>query len=344
MKASYLLDNQMHVGDIPDPVPGKGQVLVRTHSCGICASDHQWLHNAKRIIDFSRECAGVFGQVDLGRTIVPGHEYCGEIVDYGPETSRRLKIGTNVTSAPRIRCPHGLEIVGHSNDFPGGFGEYMVLEEDLLKELPSSLDPDVAAMAEPLSIGLRHARTGEVTKDEIPIVVGCGAIGLAVIAGLKLQGARPIIAADYSASRRELALKMGADVVVDPREEDPYGLQPTLNMRRGNVIFECAGKRGVLDSIFRKAAPGSRIIVAGFCLEPDQIFIPGANMKRLTVIFGDRGQADDMEASVRAISDGKVDVESWIGRRIGLSEVSAAVDGKGDPEGPIRTIIDPGRM
>lgn len=344
MKAAYLLDSRMHVGDVPDPVPGPGQVLVRTHSCGICASDHHWLHHARQIIEYTSECSTIFGNVKLDRPIVPGHEYNGEIVDYGPQTSRRLKVGTRVTSAPRIQHATGLDIVGHSNDFPGGFGEYMVLQEDLLKEIPSSVDPDLAAMAEPLSVGLRHARTGDVTRDDACVVVGCGAIGLAVIAGLKLQGVGPIIAADHAASRRDLALRMGADVVVDPRKDDPYGMQPALDMRRANVVFECVGKPGVLDGIIRKVGANSRIVMAGYCWQTDHIFTPGANMKRLTIIFGDRGQADDMGIAVRAICDGKVDVSSWIGDRIGLSGVAASIDRMGNPEIPIRTVINPQRM
>jgi 2-desacetyl-2-hydroxyethyl bacteriochlorophyllide A dehydrogenase len=340
MKASYLLHGKMHVGDLPDPVPGKGQVLVRTHSCGICASDHHWLHSAQEIVDYNREIGGIFSTVDLDRPIVPGHEYSGEIVDYGPETSRTFKIGTQVTSLPRIFQPRR-DIVGHSNHFPGGFGEFMVLEESILKEIPAGVDPDLTAMAEPLSVGMRHARTGEATKDDVCIVVGCGAIGLAVIASLKLLGAGPVIGVDHDATRRETALKMGADIVADPREDDPYAVQATLNGRAGNIVFECTGKAGVLDGIFRGVAANSKIIVAGFCNQPDKIFIPGANMKKLTVVFGDRSQTDDMEVSLRAICDGRIDVSSWIGDRIGLSGVAAAIDGMGDPTKPIRTVIHP---
>src|SRR3546814_16715850 len=78
-------------------------------------------------------------------------------------------------------------------------------------------------MAEPRAVGLEHARAGEAGKDDLPLVVGCGAIGLGVIAGLKLMGITPIIAADFDENRRNIALKMGADVVIDPRELSPYG-------------------------------------------------------------------------------------------------------------------------
>ncbi len=344
MKAAYLLDSKMHVGDIPDPVPGRGQVLVRTCACGICASDSHWLHNARQIVDYSKENGWIYGAVDLARPIVPGHEFNGEIIGYGPGTSRRMKVGTMVTSGPHVKAASGGDIVGHSNNYPGGFGEYMVLEEDFLKEIPTFVDPDLAAMAEPLSVGLRHARTGEPTKDDVSIVVGCGAIGLAVIAGLKLLGAGPIIAADYAATRREMALTMGADIAIDPRDENPYGLQPTLNSRQGSIIYECAGKPGVIDQIIRGAGPDSRIVIAGFCWENDQVFTPGASVKRLTMIFGSRSKEDDMEIALRAICDGRVDVSTWIGARVGLNGVADALDQMGRPETPIRTVINPARI
>jgi threonine dehydrogenase-like Zn-dependent dehydrogenase len=341
MKAAYLLDNKMHVGDVAEPIPGEGQVLVRTRSCGICASDSHWLHHAQDIVDYSRENGWIYGNVNLTRPIVPGHEFNGEIVGFGPGTSRRLKPGTIVTSKPLIKPVWGGDVVGHSNNYPGGFGEYMVLEEDFLLEIPSGIDTDLAAMAEPLAVGLRHARTGQATKQDVCVVIGCGAIGLAVIAGLRLLGAGPIIAADLAASRRETALKMGADIIVDPRQESPYLPQSALNGRRGNIIFECVGKPGVLDDIFRKAAPDSRVVVAGFCWENDQVFTPGANVKRLTVIFGSRSKEDDMGIAVRSICDDKVDVSSWVGARVGLSGVAAALGKMGNPEAPIRTVIHP---
>src|SRR5271167_773551 len=145
MKAAYMLDRKIHVGELPDPTPSRGQVLVRTHSCGLCASDLHVLHHAERLIEWSRDNAGPFN-MDLRKPVVLGHEYVGEIVDYGPGSARKFRSGTRVTSLPVMSRPDGIDIVGLTNDAPGGFGEYMLLDENLLMEIPAALDSDMAAL------------------------------------------------------------------------------------------------------------------------------------------------------------------------------------------------------
>lgn len=343
MKAAYMLDRKIHVGELPDPIPGKGQALVQTHSCGLCASDLHVLHHADRLIEWSNEYDGPF-KMDLKRPVVLGHEYVAEIIDYGPGSERKLKTGRRVTSAPVVFRPGGIDLVGLTNDFPGGFGEYMLLDESQLMEVPDGLDTDRAAMTEPLAVGLHHSRIGRVSKDDVALVVGCGAIGLGVIAGLKLLGASPIIGADFSAERRELALRMGADIVLNPREEKAYGPIPTLGNRRATVVFECVGVPGVLDQIMRGAGHGARIVVGGWCLEVDQVFTPCAHLKQLNIQFAGGEDQEDLDLALRAICDGRIDISPWLGARIGLGGVAEALEGIANPANPIRTVVDPRRL
>ena len=82
--------------------------------------------------------------------------------------------------------------------------------------------PKHAALTEPLAVGVHAVAKANIRGDEVPLVIGCGPVGLAVIAALKLKGLHPIVAADYSPARRALAEKLGADVVVDPAHTQPY--------------------------------------------------------------------------------------------------------------------------
>lgn len=340
MKAAYMLDRKIVVGEVPDPTPKRGQVLVRTHSCGLCASDLHVLHHADRLVQWSQEFGGPFS-MDLSRPVVLGHEYVGEIVDYGPGSARKLKSGTRVTSLPVMFRPDGIDCVGLTNDAPGGLGEFMLLDENLLMEIPTALDSDMAALTEPLSVGLHHARIGRVQKEDVPLVVGCGAIGLGIIAGLKLLGVSPIVAADFSQQRRDLALKMGADIVIDPKEMTPYAAIPTLGSQRATVVFECVGVPGVLDQIMRGVGHGARIIVGGWCLEMDQVFTPCAHLKQLNIQFAGGEDQEDMDLALRAIGDGLVNIEPWIGARTGLSGAAEALEAIGRPNNVIRTVVDP---
>jgi threonine dehydrogenase-like Zn-dependent dehydrogenase len=344
MKAAYLQKNRIHVGEVPDPVPVKGLALVRTLSCGLCASDAHFLHSGNKVVELSRKYGGPYANLDLDQVIVPGHEYVGEILDYGPGSERPLKPGTRVTSQPVVRRDGRHSIVGQSHDCPGGFGEYMLLDETALMEIPAGLDDDLAAMTEPLSVGLEHARAGEPTRDEIPLVIGCGAIGLGVIVGLKLLGIGPILAADFDAKRRDLAIRMGADIAIDPRELSPYGPVHGLGTRRASLVYECVGKPGLLNEIIKSVGFGARIVIGGFCLEPEEIYVPPAQMKRLKINFACGEEKQDLELALRSIADGKVDIGAWLGQRIGLSEVEGALHAMNSASAPVRTVVDPRRM
>jgi threonine dehydrogenase-like Zn-dependent dehydrogenase len=344
MKAAYLQDNRIHVGELPDPTPLQGQALVRTHSCGLCASDAHFLHLGNKVVETSRKYGGPYSDLDLSQVIVPGHEYVGEIIDYGPGSLRPLKTGTTVTSPPVMRRAGGHSVIGQSHDCPGGFGELMLLDENALMEIPSGLDNDMAAMTEPLAVGLEHARSGEPVKGDIALVVGCGAIGLGVIAGLKLMGIGPIIAADFDANRRDIAIKMGADVVIDPRELSPYGPIHGLGNKRATLIYECVGQPGLLNQIMNAVGFGARIVVGGFCLEPEQLYVPSGQMRRLKIYFAAGEEKQDMELALRSIADGAIDIRPWLGARIGLSGVNDALHKMSDASAPVRTVVDPRRL
>jgi 2-desacetyl-2-hydroxyethyl bacteriochlorophyllide A dehydrogenase len=341
MKAAYVQNGAVHVGEMPDPVPGQGQALVRTHSCGLCASDAHFLHSGQHVIDLSQQFGGAYAGLDMSRPFVPGHEYVGEVLDYGPGSKRTVKPGRRVTSMPIMRQQGSHAVVGFSHDCPGGFGELMLLDEDFLLEIPGDLDDDLAAMTEPLAVGLEHARRGRPDKADVALVVGCGAIGLGVIVGLKLMGIGPIVAADFHESRRELALKMGADIAVDPRTISPYAPLPDLGGKQVNLIYECVGMPGLLQQIVSSAKFEARIVMGGYCMEPEQLYVFSAQNKRLTIHFAAGEEPQDMALALRTIDDGKIDIPAWVGARIGLSEVAQAVAELSGPMAPVRTVVDP---
>jgi threonine dehydrogenase-like Zn-dependent dehydrogenase len=344
MKAAYLLDGVIQVGTLDDPVPTTGQALVRTHKCGLCASDAHFVHGGRKVFEDSRKHGGPYSNLESGRVIVPGHEYVGEILDYGPGSSRPLKIGTRVTSCPIMRAGGKHSVIGQSHDCPGGFGELMLLDETMLMAIPDGLPDDHAALIEPLAVGLEHARVGEPGKGDIPLVVGCGAIGLGVIAGLRLMGIAPIVAADFDAGRRGLASRMGADIAIDPGDVSPYGPIEGLGGWRVNLVYECVGKPGMLNQIMPSLGFGARIVIGGFCLEPEEIYIPHGQMRRLKLFFAAGEEQQDMELALRAIDDGRIDVQSWLGAPIGLSGVAGALDAMASPAAPVRTVVDPRTM
>lgn len=344
MKAAYFENGKVHVGEMPEPVPAKGQALVRTHSCGLCASDVHFLHAGQNIIDLSRRLGGPYAALDFGRPFVPGHEFVGEVIDYGPGSRRTVKTGRKVTSVPVMRQDGAHKVIGYSHECPGGFGELMLLDEDLMIEVPSDLDDDHAAMVEPLAVGLEHARRGNPTKNDAALVIGCGAIGLGVIAGLKIMGVAPIVAADFHAGRRELAIAAGAHIAVDPREISPYAPLPDFGNRQVNLIYECVGQKGMLQRIIEAAPFDGRIVMGGYCMDEEALFVFAAQNKRLNVQFAGGEEPQDMALALRSIADGSIDVTPWLGARVGLSGVEKTLAEMSGPLAPVRTVVDPRKL
>lgn len=344
MKAAYFENGQVRVGDMPEPIPGKGQALVRTHSCGLCASDQHFLHGGQNIIDLSRRMGGPYAALDYARPFVPGHEFVGEVIDYGPGSRRSVAPGRRVTSVPIMRVEGAHKVIGYSHECPGGFGELMLLDENIMIEVPSDLPDDHAAMVEPIAVGLEHARRGRPEKGDVALVLGCGAIGLGVVAGLALAGIGPIVAADFHQGRRDLAIKAGAHVAIDPREVSPYAPLPDLGGRAPNLIYECVGQPGMLQRIIEGAPFDGRVVMGGYCMEEEALFVFAAQNKRLNIQFASGEEPQDMELALRAIADGRLDVSPWLGERIGLSGVAQALAGMSGPGAPVRTVVDPRKL
>lgn len=281
MRAAVLRNKAIVFEHVPTPEPEAGEALIRTEACGICGSDLHVAGHAEQLADALRRSDAPFN-LDPSRDIVMGHEFCGEIVDYGPSTTRPLKPGTRVCSMPFLIRADGLRFIGYSDETPGGYGEYIRLTESLLLEVPNGLLPAHAALTEPMAVGVHAVEKGRLDRNDVPLVIGCGPIGLAVIAALNLKGIHPIVAADFSPRRRQLAEALGADVVVDPAADSPHekwkdvavwkrpdapALPPWLPgpPLRPSVIFECVGVLGVLDQIVA-AAPGQCPLCGGWHL------------------------------------------------------------------------------
>ncbi|NOT58052.1 MAG: zinc-binding dehydrogenase [Deltaproteobacteria bacterium] len=360
MRAAVMRNHQLIVDTIPNPEPGPGEVLVKTLACGICGSDLHALKHTEKLVDVSRRSGGAFS-MDLTRDIVMGHEFCAEVVDHGPATKKSLKVGTRITSMPVLIRPSGLQTVGYSNDNPGGYAEYMRLTEGLLLEVPNGLSTEHAALTEPMAVGLHAVEMARLNKDDAPLVIGCGPVGLAVIAALRLKDVHPIIAADFSPRRRELAIAMGADIVVDPKEQSPYqrwqqsaawsdpkqapplppwAIGPAL---RPAVIFECVGVPGVINQILCAAPQSTRIVVVGVCMEHDTIEPMFGINKELNLQFVLGYTREEFAATLRNIAEGKVPVTPLITGKVGVEGVAQAFADLASPERHAKILVEPWR-
>jgi threonine dehydrogenase-like Zn-dependent dehydrogenase len=360
MRAAVMRNKRLVTTDLPRPDPGPGEVLVKTLACGICGSDLHALRHAEQFVAASRRAGSVF-TMDLARDVVMGHEFCAEIVEHGPATTRALRAGTRVCSRPSLIRADGPRTVGYSNDTPGGYGEYMRLTESLLLPVPNGLVTEHATLTEPMAVGLHAVAKARLEPDDAPLVIGCGPVGLAVIAALRLHGARPIVAADFSARRRELAIALGADVVMDPATTTPWQswreaavwpdasraplLPPWIKgpAVRPAVVFECVGVPGVLDQIMAASPRGTRIVVVGVCMEADTIYPMLGISKELNLQFVLGYTADEFAATLNHIAEGRIPVAPLITGKVGVEGVAGAFEALASPERHAKILVEPWR-
>ena len=341
MRAVVARRGAVAVEDVDDPVPAAGQVLVAPLACGICGSD---LHLVE-----SQAAAP-----DMVPAMVLGHEFVAQVLDYGPGTSRSLVPGTIVTSVPFLDTPGGPQLIGLSPAVTGGLAQRMVLQETRLLAVPESVPAAHAAVTEPLAVGAHAVAAAGMESGDVALVLGCGPVGLAVIAALKAGGHGPVVAADFSAARRALAETIGADVVVDPGEHSPYTrwadlagpplpISPLIEgpLRPNTVVFECVGRPGVLATVMESAVPHSRIIVVGVCMQPDTIVPAVGTTKELTLRFVFAYRPDEFERSLRWIADGTVDAGALITATLPISAAAEAFSALSQPGEHCKILLTP---
>jgi len=358
MRAAVMRNSELIVDDISVPEPGEGEILVKTLACGICGSDLHALKFGRQLVETSRETGGAF-IMDLSRDIVMGHEFCAEILDHGPGTAKTLKAGTRVCSVPMTFRGGRAKTVGYSNEVPGGYSENMVLFEAMLLEVPNGLATDFAALTEPMAVGYHAVQKAGLRASEIPLVIGCGPVGLAVIVALKMQGIGPVVAADFSPARRKLAETMGADLVINPAETSPYEswmqvaskdingevLPPQAMTNRptfrAGVFFECVGIPGVIDQLMAGAQRGGRVVVVGVCMESDH-FRPliGIN-KELNLQFVLGYTQEEFAETLHHIAEGELDVSPLITGKVGLDGIAGAFEDLADPDKHAKILVEP---
>src|SRR5256714_9367289 len=154
--------------------------------------------------------------MDLSRDVVFGHEFCCEVLDYGPGTTGKFKPGAKVCSLPALLTTEGPQGIGYSNDNVGAYAERMLLSEALLPEVPNGLAAEHAALTEPLPVGVPAVAKANIRGDEVPLVIGCGPVGLAVIAAGEMKGLPTIVPAEYPPGPRASVGKVGAVVGFAP--------------------------------------------------------------------------------------------------------------------------------
>jgi threonine dehydrogenase-like Zn-dependent dehydrogenase len=354
MRAVIRRDGKLVVDEMAAPTPQAGQLLARSLVCGICGSDLHALDHYDHMIDMAQRLGG-FGGMRKNEDTVFGHEFCCEVL----ESAGAFKAGDVVVSLPVLMSAAGGTSIGYSSDVPGAFAQELLISEALSFPVPNGLSPEHAALTEPLSVGEHAVAMGDPQADHVFMVVGCGPVGLAVIASLKVRGLGPIVAADYSAERRAAAQRMGADIVGDPAQVSPHDTWQEMGVPgtraeammaaamggavKRPLIFECVGAPGVVQALAEAAPPGARIVVAGVCMETDRfeplLFIT----KEIELRFVLGYSRDEFAKSLENLAEGRTRYNEIITGVVGLAETPDAFVRLQTDKSQIKILVAPGR-
>jgi len=313
--------------------------LVQVTAVGICGSDLHWWDE------------GAIGDAKLTHPLVLGHEGAGVIAG-GAQAGQRVAIDPAIPCQTCRACRDGyrnlcyrLKFSGHG-ETDGMMREFMAWPTTALHPLPDRVSDVDGAMLEPLGVAIHSVDLGHLPFGGTASVIGCGPIGLLLIAVLKAAGASSVLAVEPLAHRREAAGQLGADEVADPAafavEDDLMG-ELTGGIGVGvDVAFEAAGNNEGVELAMASARPGGRVVLAG--IPGDDVIRFGASLARrkgLTIAMVRRMN----EVYPRAISlaeRGVVDLDSVVTSRAGLGEIPAAFGDAARRTG-LKAIIEPQR-
>ena len=316
--------------DVPVPVVGINDVLVRVQKTGICGTD---LHI---------ESWDAWAQNAIKPPLTIGHEFVGEIVEVGGNVTD-FAPGDLVSGEGHVvcgRCRHCLagrrhlcaKSIGLGVGRDGAFAEYVVLPMTNIWHHWSGVDPEVAAIFDPFGNAVHTALAFPVLGEDV-LVSGAGPIGLMATAVVRHAGARHIVASEPNAFRRELALRMGATMAVDPRGRDLHAVQADLGMVEGfDIALEMSGVEAALQSAIENMAHGGRIAILGIPTDEISLDVNTIVFNQLTLrgIYGREMYETWYQMTVMLQSG--LDISPVITHRFGFRDFEAAfaAAGSGD--------------
>jgi L-iditol 2-dehydrogenase len=302
----------VRVEQVPDPVAGPGECLVRITSVGLCGSDLHWY------------AEGGIGDAALTRPLVLGHEMAG-IVLSGPLAGRTVGLDPALPCGRCRECRCGLEhlctqmyFAGHS-DTDGGLRELVAWPDQRLHPLPDGYDPACGALLEPLGVAVHSTDLAHLRPGWSVAVVGCGPIGLMLVQ-LAVAAGCEVVAVEPLAHRRAAALRAGAGAALAPDE-----VPDSASASDCDVAFEASGADDGLASAAVLARPGARIVLVGIP-DDDATTFQASLMRRkgLTLACVRRMTVDAYRRAISLAVRSVVDLTWLTSDRFPLDDTAAA--------------------
>lgn len=329
MKAAvYHGQRDVRVEEVEEPQVRAGTVKLAVKACGICGTDlHEYTAGP---IFIPTEPHPVTNE---NLPVILGHEFAGEIVDVGDDVEG-FSIGDAVAVEPIVRCGscpscergaynlcanlgfHGISGGG------GGLSEYTVVPAHMLHRLPDGFGFDHGAIVEPMAVSFHGVRVSGFRPGDVALLLGAGPIGLTTLACLRAAGARQVVVSEVSDARKQAARQLGADLVIDPTEDDVAQRVRELTDGRGaDVSFDAAGVEATWQTALAATRPEGTVVSLAIWEEPVPVdlnhLVLSEQSFKGSICYVDQ----DYPTTIAMMHDGRLPSSELITRRIGLDDV-----------------------
>ena len=330
----FVAPNRIEVREVPRPRAGPGEAVIRLTLTTICGTDVHILR----------------GEYPVRPGLVIGHEAVGVIAELGAgvtgyEVGDRVLVGAitpcgqchGCLSGHQSQCGHGsgYEAIGgwrFGNTIDGAQAEYLRVPyaQANLAKIPNDLrDEQVVLLADIASTGFSGAESGGVKPGDSVVVLGQGPIGLCATIGARLMGAALVIGVDPDANRREVAKKMGADVVIDPTAIDVAAEVKLVTGGGADVSIEALGTQQTFEAALRSVRPGGTLsslgVYSGKLAIPYDAFAAGLGDIRIVTTLCPGGK-ERMRRLMELVRRGRVDLTPLLTHRYPLERIGEAYE------------------
>lgn len=327
MKAAvYYGKEDLRIEEIDVPVPQKDEVLIKVSACGVCGTD---MH----IFD------GDEGAAPSPSGTVLGHEFAGTVAAVGSEVSG-ICIGDSVCVDPNKLCGvcdfcregigHFCEnMIGIGTTVNGGFAEYCCVPASQVYLCDQELELSRAAMCEPVACCLHGIDMCDILPGDTVAVIGGGMIGLLMLQLAALKGAAKLIMIEPIAEKRELAIKFGADITIDPFACDVREELKRNGVGRIGTVIECVGKTATIEQAIQIAGKRSTVMMFGLTAPKAEIAIkPFEIFKKEIVLKASFINPYTQKRALALIESGRMDVSSMVYSKISLDKLPSLLADK----------------
>jgi L-iditol 2-dehydrogenase len=334
----YYKNSDVRLQELPVPKIGPGEILVKIQASGICGSDVLEWYRIKKA------------------PIVLGHETTGEVVELG-EGVTKFKVGDRVAVSHHVPCNtcryclsgnHTVCHTLHTTNFdPGGFSEYVRVPKLNVDRgvflLPPNVSYEDGSFMEPLACVLRGQRLARLTPGQTVLVIGSGISGLLHIMLAQALGAGRVIATDISPYRLNAAKELGADAVINGKEDVPAKLLELNEGRPADLVIVCTGAMPAFAQAMKSVDRGGTLMYFATTNPGETLPVPINDYWRngITLLPSYGNSPYDAEVAISLIRSGKVAVNKLITHRLGLADAAKGFQLVASSGESIKVIIEP---